>query len=300
MVKDLVSILMPVYNGQDFLDRSISSVLKQDYSKWELIIVDDASKDNSIAVIEKYLPDKRIKLIKNEDNKGIATSRNIGLEFSQGEYITLLDQDDEWLDHKLSKQVSLFKQLPEEYGLVYCNTKVVREEGKDIEKKLRIEPKKTIPENLKKLFFSNFVSSLTVMLRKDYLDNVGFFDENIKWGGDDYDLWLRFAERYKFGFVDEVLAIRHEHGKNFSATKKNIMHGTIELAKYYANKHPFLKKELNKTIAINYYRYGVESIKQRKLLRGLEYVLKSFLYSRIGLFRMFESLSRKLTPSKKN
>ena len=135
MIKDLVSIITPVYNGAEFLDRSIKSVLAQTYANWELLLIDDGSVDNSIQVIQNYIDDDRIKLIKNKINSGIPLTRNKGIEQAEGEYIALLDQDDEWFPEKLEKQIDQFKKLDKSFGLVYSNIEVRYDDGKFSNKK---------------------------------------------------------------------------------------------------------------------------------------------------------------------
>ncbi len=277
---------MPVYNGSPFLERSINSVIKQSYTDWELILIDDNSKDNSIEIIDKFLEHKKIKLFRNQINMGIAATRNVGISNSSGEFIALLDQDDEWLPSKLEKQVRFFSGLGNQFGLVYTNTKVVLKNGKTVERKREIQPGKTIEENLKKLVLSNFISSLTVLIRKESIDQVGLFDENIKWGGDDYDLWLRLATKYKFGFINEVLAIRHEHGGNFSAPKKKIMKNSVLLIESFVHDKPSLKKYLKKNKAKQFYSFGIKSIKADHLTTGLFYIIKSFFYDKLA-FQLF-------------
>lgn len=282
MKPGLVSILMPVYNGSAFLDRSIGSVLKQSYANWEIIIVDDHSSDNSSEVVKKYLNDKRIILKQNDCNKGIAASRNLALKQAKGDFIAILDQDDEWLPQKLEKQMCLFNSLDSTFGLVYCNTKVQFENGHVQPFKKDIAPRQSIEENFKKLYLTNYISSLTVVFRKECIQKVGYFNENIQWGGDDYDLWLRISAQYKFAFVDEVLCIRHEHGKNFSHAKKKMMYGSLETGNELIENKPERKTLLNQRTALLYYRYGIETLKTGPLTEGLNFVIKALFTSPIA------------------
>lgn len=110
MKKDLVSIITPVYNAEKFIAETIESVLKQTYSNWELILVNDCSKDNSEKIIKKYCKyDERIKLINNKVNSRAAISRNNGIEKAEGRYICFLDADDLWDEYKLEKQLKFIK-----------------------------------------------------------------------------------------------------------------------------------------------------------------------------------------------
>ncbi|XWN36507.1 MAG: glycosyltransferase [Balneola sp.] len=293
MKKGLVSIITPVYNGEDFLDRSIKSVLSQTHQNWELLLIDDGSVDDSIRVIERYLSDERIKLLKNESNSGIPATRNKGIENSGGEYIALLDQDDEWFPDKLQKQVQIFNEQGNIYGLIYSNLEVRYDNGDVTERKKEIEPAAAISENLELMLLRNLISSPTVLIKKEVLDEVGLFDNSIKWGGDDYDLWIRIAHKYKFFYIDEVLSIRYEHQQNYSADKKRMMFRTIELAEKYIREfgvNPDIKKRLRSN---HYYRFGIESLKKKEVLTGINYILKSVLTSVQGIRELGKTIKNR-------
>jgi len=101
---------MPTYNRSNTIERAVSSIKKQTYSDWELIVVDDASEDNTESIIEKISSQyDRIQYIKNGKNSGPAYSRNVGIKYSQGEYIAFLDSDDEWYDYHLEECINLLK-----------------------------------------------------------------------------------------------------------------------------------------------------------------------------------------------
>lgn len=116
---ELVSIIMPSYNTGRFISETIESVLAQSYSKWELIIVDDCSTDNTDDVVNPYLDDTRIHYIKNDTNSGAAVSRNRALREAKGKWIAFLDSDDLWESDKLKKQVAFMKD--NNYHFSYTN-----------------------------------------------------------------------------------------------------------------------------------------------------------------------------------
>ena len=110
-MNDLISIVMPVYNSAPFLAETIESVLKQTYPNWELILVDDASSDKGIEIIENYQKEeKRIKLIRLNKNQGAAVARNSGIQLAAGKYIAFLDSDDLWLPEKLEHQYQFMEE----------------------------------------------------------------------------------------------------------------------------------------------------------------------------------------------
>lgn len=106
----MVSIVMPCYNGENFIKETIDSVLKQTYTNWELLVIDDGSKDDSPSIVNKYASDdSRIKLIKQQ-NAGSAVARNNGIRHSKGQFLALLDSDDIWLPGFLESQIRFIRQ----------------------------------------------------------------------------------------------------------------------------------------------------------------------------------------------
>jgi glycosyltransferase involved in cell wall biosynthesis len=129
-----VTILLPVYNGTKWIEKSIRSALRQSFSDFELIILNDCSTDDTERVVFSFMSqDKRIVYIRNDKNLGLAKTLNVGLGTAKGEYIARLDADDEWIDvDKLKKQVSLLDKYPE-YTLVGTGAVVVDENGQEEE-----------------------------------------------------------------------------------------------------------------------------------------------------------------------
>lgn len=126
-----VTIIMPSYDSEKFIIESVESVLAQTYSKWELIIVDDCSPDDSNRIITKYVDnDSRIKLIKLQKNSGPAIARNMAIETANGRYIAFLDSDDVWLPNKLEKQIKFMQD--NDLAFTYSSYKLVGEDNEDL------------------------------------------------------------------------------------------------------------------------------------------------------------------------
>lgn len=128
-VRGLVSIIMPCYNGEKFIKETIESVLAQTYASWELLIIDDGSKDGSVDIIKSYQQDQRIKLIQ-QANAGSAAARNNGIRQSKGQYMALLDSDDLWLPEFLEKQINFIKK--KQVVCVCCSYSRIDEDSNDI------------------------------------------------------------------------------------------------------------------------------------------------------------------------
>lgn len=140
MDKDLVSIITPVYNAERFLRETIESVINQSYENWEMILVDDSSKDNSEEIINYYMNvDKRIKYIKLEKNSGAAFARNTAIKNSIGRYIAFLDSDDIWNKNKLDVQINFMKN--NNIGFSFSEYDVMTENGKKINRIIKIPEK---------------------------------------------------------------------------------------------------------------------------------------------------------------
>lgn len=237
-MEKLVSIIIPTYNGAHRIESAIRSVINQSYKNWELLIIDDGSKDNTREIVSLFAgTDKRIRYIKNENNLGIQKTLNKGLHEAQGEYIARIDDDDIWNDiDKLEQQVNF---LNEATGRVLVGTGViiVDEEGKEMIRYLL--PTSDTSIRAKLLGKNCFVHS-SVMFRKDIALSVGGYDETISTRHiEDYDLWLKLGTLGSLGNIpsyavtftlrDQGLSSRN---KLWQAVK------ALALAKKYKKNYP--------------------------------------------------------------
>ena len=125
----IVSVIMPAYNASTTIEQAIRSVMTQTYTDWELIVIDDASADDTCAVVRRLMAeDARIRLVQNPENRGVAHTRNRGLDLCTGEYVALLDCDDIWFPNKLEQQLSLAMESGAD--IIYCSYGIVDETGK--------------------------------------------------------------------------------------------------------------------------------------------------------------------------
>lgn len=210
----LVSVITPLYNSEKFIAETIESVLNQTYKNWEMIIVNDCSKDNGPSIVQEYQKkDKRIKLFNNEINQGVSFTRNRAIELAQGKYIAFLDSDDLWKDKKLEKQVKLMEE--NKVFLSYTGYNKMNEDGSE---RGRIE----VPEkvNYKELLKGNIMGCLTVTVRKDILKKDPF--KNTK--QEDYILWLELLKQEKFAYgIIESLAYYRVLNNSRSSNKIDLV-----------------------------------------------------------------------------
>ncbi|MDH3973179.1 MAG: glycosyltransferase [Deltaproteobacteria bacterium] len=210
----VVSIVIPTFNRAHLLGLAINTVLSQTYRNFDLIIVDDASADNTEDIVNSF-NDNRIRYCRHEKNRGGSAARNTGIKAARGEYIAFLDDDDEWLPRKLEQQVAKFSESSEKVGLIYCGYACVYQD-------------RVVSEIIPKLKGSIYRETLqscilggpTAIVKRECFDKSGFFDEDLK-ACQDWDLWIRIAKLYDFDFVPEILAKYTLHGNQVSAGLNN-------------------------------------------------------------------------------
>ncbi len=226
---------MATYNRGQYLPEAIDSILAQDFTDWELIIVDDGSTDNTHEVLLPYLKDERIKYFKNEKNLGICVTRNRALEKSTGEYIAVLDSDDVWLaKDKLSQQVD-FLDFNYEYALVGTGVVVIDEKGEEIKRYVNPEGAVAIKNSL---LAKNAFAHSSALYRREVALKLGAYPLNLN-GIEDYDLWLRLGAKYKLHNLPSLDLGYRKHPGNISLTDRiRLMTLNLELIKKYREHYP--------------------------------------------------------------
>ena len=251
----LVSVVIPVYNRANYVVQAIDSVLAQTYKNFEIIVVDDGSKEDVKGALQKYIKNKKIRYI-YQKNKGVASARNTGIKKVRGEFIAFLDDDDIWLPKKLELQMPLFSD--KNVGLVYGG----RINFEDSTQKVvwKSDSSKFYKGDVfDKLLFGNcnFVCTSTVIVRKNILTLYGLFNEEFKGAStEDYDLWLRLAHDSKFDFTPKDVIKYRVHDNNSS-------HGFDVL-----RSHKIMLANVIKTKKRVFQQFGIDKIKQKKCLRN--------------------------------
>lgn len=194
-----VSVVIPTYNCGQFLAAAIDSALCQTHKKFEVIVVNDGSNDDTSEVVRPFL--SRINYIVQQ-NRGLSAARNAGIRESKGDFIAILDADDIWIPTKIEKQLKLFA-TNHKLGVVGCNGFYVDADGTVIGDFAKPCYSKT--QQLRALVLKNFVSGGSeALIKKECFLRIGLFDEQLK-SAEDWDMWLRIAQNYEFDFVRESL-----------------------------------------------------------------------------------------------
>jgi glycosyltransferase involved in cell wall biosynthesis len=194
----LISVIIPVYNGEKTIRETVFSVLNQTMPNFELIIINDGSQDSTLEIVSR-IPDPRVKIF-SFANAGLAVSRNRGIALANGDYLAFLDADDLWADNKLEAQLAALKENPEA-AVAYSWTDCIDGQGRFLRQSAHATASGNVQANL---LLANFISSgSNVFVRKQAVVDVGGFDESLS-NAQDWDLWLRLAARYEFVPVPET------------------------------------------------------------------------------------------------
>ena len=213
----LVTIVIPAYNHEAYVEDAINSVLDQHYENWELIVIDDGSNDDTGRICDKFASYEKITVL-HQENQGLSNTLNRGLEMASGKYFGFLPSDDRFYPEKLLIQVDFLEKHPEIAGVGSLQT-VIDKRGKTIQDKVMEEWFSYIPDSrpdfLLKLLERNFVPAPSMLLLKDVVENVGGFDSNCKYM-QDYDLWFRILKNHELRILPKRLIQYRWHGKNLT------------------------------------------------------------------------------------
>src|SRR5438093_5382562 len=205
--KPLVSVVIPVYNGERYLVDAIQSVLDQTYRNFEVIVVDDGSTDESAAVAKRF--GEAIRYV-HQANGGVSKARNTGIAEARGAYLAFLDQDDLWLPEKLAVQVAYLDSHPE-VGAVYCQCEV-KGNGWLRTGLYYVEP---VKDDVVGIMRGPYLLMTSAMFRGEVLRKIGGFDEALVGAGyEDGDLTIRVREVTQIACVPKTLAIYRIHSTN--------------------------------------------------------------------------------------
>ncbi len=209
-----VSVIIPTYNRASLLRKSIQSVLSQTIKDIEIIVINNFSVDKTIDVLNSF-DDHRIKVINFSNGGIIARSRNRGMLQSTGRYIAFLDDDDLWYPDKLALELKYMESHPE-FGVVYSNARII-DENDNMNGFLIETGRAKEGEVFQYLLRGNFIAILTVLIRREIIDDAGLFDEDPSIiAAEDYEYWMRIASKTMFGYIDRPLALYRVHTMSMS------------------------------------------------------------------------------------
>lgn len=259
--RPLVSVIVPTYNRVDILPHAIESVLRQTYRNFELHVVDDGSRDGTGKVMERYASERVFYYY--QENRGQSAARNFAIDKARGDLIALLDSDNAWYPDKLEKQIAFLQANPG-YDILYSDILPVRADGTPFRRR---PSRKFSGDVLNELLVGNFVTNNTVLVDRKCFIESGGFDEELRYA-EDFDLWLRFATRYRFlHHPEEVVSYRCE-GDRLSANEERVLEANHSILKRFFLQHPDAASPRARRKAWNrFYLWRAESLASRQ--RGL-------------------------------
>ncbi|MEG4393917.1 glycosyltransferase [Microcoleus sp. BROC3] len=226
----LISVIIPVYNGDRYIVQAVESALGQTFTNLEIIVVDDGSTDSTQQVLQPYLD--RIRYIYQE-NQGVAAARNLACQLAQGEFLAFLDADDYFLPSKLEKQLACFDADPA-LDMVQTGWLMVDETGKDI---FEMKPWQQAPKlDLESFIIFKCVRPSAMMLRRKWWEKLGGFNDNFPLA-EDLDFALRLALKgCKAVWLEEILTCYRQHNSNIMSSGLPLMKNTEILMKEFFNR----------------------------------------------------------------
>ena len=249
-----ISVLMPVYNGSKHIREAIDSILSQTHANFELIIIDDCSRDNTIEIVKSY-KDKRIVLLQNEVNLRTASSLNKAIEIAKGKYLARMDQDDISYPKRFEKQIAFLEDNPD-YGI--CGTQL-RNFGEHVKGEIDTNTPLLHEElQLRNLYYVAF-DHTSVMMRRSVLIN-----KNLRYRvgviAEDYSLWIQILLVAKGANLEEVLMKRRVHGASTTSTLYKKIETDLKMMR-----REYVEKLLPGYATIWYQLFGSSSQTLRKL-----------------------------------
>lgn len=213
-VSAAVSVIMPAYNAECYIEAAVRSVMAQTYQDWELIVIDDGSRDSTVEIAERLArEDNRITVLRNEVNMGVSKTRNRGLDLAQGTYVALLDSDDVWHPEKLKTQIDCIKRTGADF--TYCSYAIVNADGEPVKADYIVPERITFDSMLRENFVGCSTVLLTAPIAKKYRFGSGFYHE-------DYVLWMQLLkDGYQaYGNVEILVHWRYiENSRSFDKRK---------------------------------------------------------------------------------
>ena len=227
--REKISIIIPTYNREKLIIRSINSILNQTYHNIEVILIDDGSTDNTKKIISQ-IKDKRFRYIKLRKNKGSNVARNIGIQKAIGNYITFQDSDDFFHSDKLEKQINNLRKYNSDFD--FCKMRIhINNKKKEIHPNKKQEKKILNNETINELCNGNFISTQSMLVKKSYIKKYLFDPEFPRL--QDYDLVLRMLPNMKVSYTREILIELYRQNDSISNSQK----------KYKKAKELLLKKK---------------------------------------------------------
>jgi glycosyltransferase involved in cell wall biosynthesis len=291
------SVFLTSYNQEKYIREAVLSAVHQDYEKLEVIVVDDASVDNSAEVLTELAGKypQRLQVIINPTNLGITAAHNIALRKCTGDYVACLDGDDLFLDGKIRRQVAFMEAHPQ-YAISHHDVEVFSDENQKGEHlytwRSRFPPKEGGAEVLVR--YGNFLCSPSIMVRRDSLPPGGY-DERFR-SGADWFLWIQTLSlsKKRLGYMDEVLAKYRRHQSNITLNWKAKFDSRLLTLELVKEKYPAYSKERGQYLSDIYVMMSVNLFATRNYSKSIDYLGKAIQCAIPTIWQIFRIPSREM------
>ena len=306
----LVSVIIPSYNNAPYLAAALDSVLTQSYAPLEIIVIDDASTDESSDVLANYAD--KVKIVQLErNNGGPARPRNMAIQLAKGDYVSIFDSDDLMHPEKLARQISFLERHPD-IQLSFSDFENLQLDGstqqflKSGHPDFARMPKQLLGKDEYRISSSdafntlvgdNFVGTSGIVMRRTLLEKVGPFDESLT-NSDDIDFLFRFSRQFDLGYLDEVLHKRRMHPGNISSRPAADQAKLIVFGRVYDQRSSLSTEgryQLDRVLASIYFAVGYQERLHGSRRLAIAYFYKSWCLQKQTL-RFLKSVSRALLP----
>lgn len=262
-----VTIIIPSYNRERFIRKTVDSALSQTYSNIEVVAIDDGSTDSTRNILESYA--QRIRILEHEgrSNKGQSASINLGLQITDSDYVGILDSDDVLFPNKIERQVN-FLESNKDVDVVYSNAEIIDENDKVLWPALGFDHYENgNPENI--LLACPMGCPSAFLAKRSAYIRVGNFDESLR-SAQDHDMAIRLAEATKLAYLNEVLWYKREHSDSLSGKfcKRRYLAGFIILRKA-CKRYPYGFSIRRRRLAVLHFRLGQCFLLERRFFAGL-------------------------------
>jgi len=288
----LVSVIMPIYGTERYLESAMRSALEQTCQDIELILLNDSSPGNPLSIVRRF-KDERIRYLEHE-NGGPSFTRNRGILESRGRYVAFLDSDDEWLPNKLERQLAVMDDEPT-VDVVYSQRLTIDEKGNPV---TGYAPRLFSGNILNELYVDNFVCMSSSLLRREVFRKVGFLDESLRMS-EDFDFWLRVACDHRFLAIEEPLVRYRVHSEQVSGQTDYRVRTVWEIRERFDREFGSLVswKARRRAKALHYSRkaYRREGTGERSLMILMGYLQALIQWPLDGF--SYRGLARQLLPA---
>jgi glycosyltransferase involved in cell wall biosynthesis len=284
----LVSVIIPAYNAEKYIARTLESVVSQTYKNTEVLVINDGSTDRTVGIVESFVRnDSRIRIL-HQPNLGATAARNCGLRSSKGEYIAFIDADDVWHNEKIRAQVECFQRSGPSVGLVY-SWSVIIDEGDNPLSGIAHEYRGNV---LAELIYSNFVGNgSSPLIRRSCFEEVGDFKVHLR-AGQDWDMYARIAERYEFQVIPKYHIGYRRTMNSISANYKNQERFMAMVVDSFEKQHPNIPKSLFRLSRSRTYSYLASRCNdQGRYLDSVKYFLRGLVLDPARLLELDYYLS---------